>query len=79
MINKKIIENVVDSVFGTAKKEIKSNRDDKRRLQKLNKDNDALLHVIQLLGNDVEDLAIANKLIDMAKNNIKEMDAIYNK
>jgi len=40
---------------------------------------DALLHVIQLLGNDVEELAIATKLIEMAQKNIKEMDAIYRK
>ena len=79
MINKQIIEHFVDSAFGKVKKEIKSNRDDKRRLQKLNADNDALLHVIQLLGNDVEELAIAMKLVEMAQKNIKEMDAIYRK
>ena len=79
MINKQIIEHFVDSAFGKAKKEIKSNRDDKRRLQKLNADNDALLHVIQLLGNDVDELAIATKLIELAQKNIKEMDAIYRK
>ena len=79
MINKQIIEHFVDSAFGKSKKEIKSNRDDKRRLQKLNADNDALLHVIQLLGNDVEELAIAMKLVEMAQKNIKEMDAIYRK
>ena len=79
MINKQIIENFVDSAFGKAKKEIRSNRYDKRRLQQLNADNDALLHVIRLLGNDVEELAIATKLIDMAQKNIKEMDAIYRK
>jgi Tfp pilus assembly protein PilN len=72
MINKQIIEH-------KAKKEIRSNRDDRRRLQQLNADNDALLHVIQLLGNDVEELAIATKLIEMAQKNIKEMDAIYRK
>ena len=77
MINKQIIEHFVDSAFGKAKKEIRSNRYDKRRLQQLNADNDALLHVIRLLGNDVEELAIATKLIDMAQKNIKEMDAIY--
>lgn len=79
MINKQIIEHFVDSAFGKAKKEIRSNRYDKRRLQQLNADNDALLHVIRLLGNDVEELAIATKLIDMAQKNIKEMDAIYRK
>ena len=79
MINKQIIENFVDSAFGKAKKEIRSNRYDKSRLQQLNADNDALLHVIRLLGNDVEELAIATKLIDMAQKNIKEMDAIYRK
>ena len=79
MINKKIIEHFVDSVFDKGKKEIRYNRDDKRRLQQLNADNDALLHVIQLLGNDVEELAIATKLIEMAQKNIKEMDAIYRK
>ena len=31
MINKQIIEHFVDSAFGKAKKEIRSNRDDKRR------------------------------------------------
>ena len=79
MINKQIIEHFVDSAFGKAKKEIRSNRYDKRRLQQLNADNDALLHVIRLLGNDVEELAIATKLIDMAQKNIKEMDEIYRK
>lgn len=79
MINKQIIEHFVDSAFGKAKKEIRSNRYDKMRLQQLNADNDALLHVIRLLGNDVEELAIATKLIDMAQKNIKEMDAIYRK
>ena len=79
MINKQIIEHFVDSAFGKAKKEIRSNRYDKRRLQQLNADNDALLHVIRLLGNDVDELAIATKLIDMAQKNIKEMDAIYRK
>lgn len=79
MINKQIIEHFVDSAFGKAKKEIRSNRYDKRRLQQLNADNDALLHVIRLLGNDVEELVIATKLIDMAQKNIKEMDAIYRK
>ena len=79
MINKQIIEHFVDSAFGKAEKEIRSNRYDKRRLQQLNADNDALLHVVRLLGNDVEELAIATKLIDMAQKNIKEMDAIYRK
>ena len=79
MINKQIIEHFVDSAFGKAKKEIRSNRYDKKRLQQLNADNDALLRVIRLLGNDVEELAIATKLIDMAQKNIKEMDAIYRK
>ena len=79
MINKQIIEHFVDSAFGKAKKEIRSNRYDKRHLQQLNADNDALLHVIRLLGNDVEELVIATKLIDMAQKNIKEMDAIYRK
>ena len=79
MIDKKIIDSVVDSVFNRAKKEFKSNKDDKRRLQKLHEDNHAILHVIQLLGTSNEDLVVTTRLMDMAKNNMKEITEIYNK
>ena len=79
MIDKKIIDSVVDSVFNRAKKEFKSNKDDKRILQKLHEDNHAILHVIQLLGTSNEDLVVATRLMDMAKNNMKEITEIYNK
>ena len=79
MIDKKIIDSVVDSVFNRAKKEFKSNKDDKRRLQKLHEDNDAILHVMQMLGTSNEDLVVTNRLIDMAKNNMKEITEFYNK
>ena len=79
MIEKKIIDSVVDSVFNRAKKEFKSNKDDKRILQKLHEDNHAILHVIQLLGTSNEDPVVTTRLMDMAKNNMKEITEIYNK
>ena len=79
MIDKKIIDSVVDSVFNRAKKEFKSNKDDKRRLQKLHEDNNAIFSVIQLLGTSEEDLVVTNRLMNMAKNNMKEITEIYNK
>lgn len=79
MIDKKIIDSAVDSVFNRAKREFKSDRDDKRVVRKLHEDNNAIFHVIQLLGTSPEDLVVTNKLISMAKSNMKKITEIYDK
>ena len=79
MIEKKIIDSVVDSLFNRAKKEHKSHKDDNRRLQKLHEDNKAIFSVIQLLGISEEDLAVIDVLMNKVKKNMKEITEIYNK
>ena len=78
MIEKKIIDSVVDSLFNRAKKEFKSHKDDNRRLQKLHEDNNAIFSVIQLLGTSEEDLAVIDILMNKVKKNMKEITEIYN-